>query len=439
MTTLKWPWPWFQRYTRLAARSPVGAVVLHVGRHQGERGSTWLVREVWPWSDQHRQGDPTTQWIVGTRHEAPGSVQEIPPYALGRLDFGQGPWSDYAWGVVRLRDQIVPLDVLDLIGSGLHRLRLPQGQPVASAALEEALREEAGRERHSRTVGALGGEAVWQRLVERRIGLAGCGRTGSLVATSLARLGVRELVLIDPDCVEPHNLGEMDGVTAADVGRPKVEALADELRRIQSLPPMDLMPLALSVEAPESRRAIADCDIAISAVDEDAPRLVVGWSALYQHQVLLDIGTGVHRGPSAEALSPPTRSGRANPHPRRMGADVRLILPGDGCLFCLGGVARYREALESLVAPPGEHAGPDDWRRQRAGSLRSLNQMAAGLGLQLLQDLASGVVPGSRWARLEVDDTGRLTVLEPRSGTGSGRLCEWCARAGRGDYAVQVV
>jgi hypothetical protein len=51
-----------------------------------------------------------------------------------------------------------------------------------------------------------------------------------IAAVTLAKLGVGQLTLIDPDAVEPHNVADMDGVCDADVGRLKVETLADYLR-----------------------------------------------------------------------------------------------------------------------------------------------------------------------------------------------------------------
>ena len=92
--------------------------MLRVGQHQGEDGSNWLVRDVRPWSAEHRRGDQSIHWIVSTCHQPPGAVMDIPPYAIGRLDFGQGPWSDFAWGTVCAGGRTVSLDMLDLIGSG---------------------------------------------------------------------------------------------------------------------------------------------------------------------------------------------------------------------------------------------------------------------------------------------------------------------------------
>ena len=64
--------------------------------------------------------------------------------------------------------------------------------------------------------------------------------------------------------------------------------------------------------------------------------------ATRQHKVLVDIGTGIQYGaaPGDTALSQ-RDTAAVLPFlepvpPRRLGADVRLIVPGTGCLVCVG-------------------------------------------------------------------------------------------------------
>ena len=59
--------------------------------------------------------------------------------------------------------------------------------------------------------------------------VAGCGSVGSYVAEQLVRSGVGALALVDPEPVEAANLSRTV-YEAADVGSPKVEALAGRLR-----------------------------------------------------------------------------------------------------------------------------------------------------------------------------------------------------------------
>lgn len=58
-----------------------------------------------------------------------------------------------------------------------------------------------------------------------RVDIIGCGATGSRIALSLAKLGIKNLHLWDFDIVEPHNLANQ-AYTLEDVGSPKVSALA---------------------------------------------------------------------------------------------------------------------------------------------------------------------------------------------------------------------
>ena len=67
--------------------------------------------------------------------------------------------------------------------------------------------------------------------LSERIHIIGCGSVGSVVAENLARFGITRMMLYDFDTVEPRNLANQM-FTQSDVGRLKVEALADMLHRI---------------------------------------------------------------------------------------------------------------------------------------------------------------------------------------------------------------
>lgn len=67
--------------------------------------------------------------------------------------------------------------------------------------------------------------------VEDPIHIIGCGAIGSTVAASLARAGLKKMVLYDFDTVDAHNIANQM-FTSEDIGRPKVVALADYLVKI---------------------------------------------------------------------------------------------------------------------------------------------------------------------------------------------------------------
>lgn len=78
------------------------------------------------------------------------------------------------------------------------------------------------------------------RLRELKVSVIGVGAIGRQVALQLAALGVRRLQLVDFDRVEWTNV-TTQSYLAADVGRPKVEALAEAVRQID--PSIDVEPI----------------------------------------------------------------------------------------------------------------------------------------------------------------------------------------------------
>lgn len=76
----------------------------------------------------------------------------------------------------------------------------------------------------------IGGDAR-AKLAAARVGVAGLGGLGSNIAVMLARSGVGALHLVDFDCVDESNLNRQH-YFREHLGRPKTEALAEQLLRI---------------------------------------------------------------------------------------------------------------------------------------------------------------------------------------------------------------
>lgn len=272
-------------------------------------------------------------------------------------------------------------------------------------------------ERWSRTSGAMGRKA-WSRLQTQTVVIVGCGRSGSAAAQMVALLGVRKIVLVDHDRVEQGNLDAMLGLSESDVGRYKVEVIAEQIARSRS----DLAVTAVRtcVENRAAWRHLKESDLIISTVDRDAPRWLVSRLATLYLKSHLDIGTAILE-----------ENGE-----RIMGADIRLLLPGGGCLNCVGGLRHSADALYALRAPEralqrGQHS---EWHEQRAGSLVTVNAMAIGCGLQLWLDLLSGRLSGSTWLRFEWTADGHpvTRVMETTPDAG----CLVCVDHGLGDHVA---
>lgn len=124
------------------------------------------------------------------------------------------------------------------LSTGASRLRRRAADPNALARVKrgvELAALDAGLcpRRYLKNIGTvgLGGQA---RLLRARVGLAGLGGLGGTIAEILTRAGVGEMVLVDPDVTSEDNLNRQLVVMEDNLGRSKVEAALDRLRRVNS-------------------------------------------------------------------------------------------------------------------------------------------------------------------------------------------------------------
>jgi molybdopterin/thiamine biosynthesis adenylyltransferase len=170
------------------------------------------------------------------------------------------------------------------------------------------------RDRQARLFGDRGQE-TFARL---RVGVVGLGGVGSLIVELLARLGVGQLVLIDPDQVDETNLPRLVAAEPGDVGKLKAELAARNARRAN--PNIVLTPIAERVGAPAARDALITCDWIFLAADTAVAR---HWVNAIVHQYLI----------------PATQAGVKIPvddvgDVGQIHAVTRILLPGRGCLWC---------------------------------------------------------------------------------------------------------
>lgn len=81
-------------------------------------------------------------------------------------------------------------------------------------------------------IGRLYGVAAMQRLATARVAVIGVGGVGSWTVEALARTGIGRLVLVDLDEVCINNTNRQLPALDGNVGRPKVEVLAERVRLI---------------------------------------------------------------------------------------------------------------------------------------------------------------------------------------------------------------
>lgn len=337
---------------------------------------------------------------------------ELPAYLPDDLDgvlvIGIGSNRGKTTGVaVRYANRLEPIDEVLVVGPGMHRISLVD--------IDRSSLNSDESDRWSRTIGGMGHNA-WTRLVGLRFVLIGTGRTGTQMARALARIGVKNITLIDPDNVERWNLGESDDlISEEDLGKNKAIAFAGHLQT--KYPGLRIDAIDQSVTHIKALTAIKHNDFVICTCDHDSARLAATAAATLYCRPILDVATGI-------SLQ------------RELRATVRLLMPGR-CLWCAGLDPHAVAVLKSTHAETDFHRDRD-WRQERAGSLSSLNQVATGFALRMIEDLIAERIRDSEWMQLEFRPQGRVRISYPPLPMNSS--CPLCgALTGLGDEGVPLV
>lgn len=209
--------------------------------------------------------------------------------------------------------------------------RLWQVGPRLSLALADGVDRPPLPSLFDRNIRALGKD-VQMVLGDLRIGVVGCGGTGSAVAEQLIRLGVRDLMVVDPELLSLSNTTRVYGSTPGAVGQPKVQVLAEYLQLIA--PDAKITPIQAMVTAEPAARAISGCDVIFGCTDDNAGRLVLSRMAFYFLVPVIDCGVVLSSGPDGLLLGIDGR--------------VTVLSPGSACLVCKDRIDLPRAAAEGL-------------------------------------------------------------------------------------------
>jgi molybdopterin-synthase adenylyltransferase len=116
------------------------------------------------------------------------------------------------------------------------------------------------------------GEGGQRGLATAEVAVIGVGGTGSQITVQLAHLGVGALILVDPDRVEASNLSRLVGAVQGDIGRPKVEVLADAARAINPSAAVQAVPASVLDVDPA---LLAMADVVVCATDGHGSRALL--------------------------------------------------------------------------------------------------------------------------------------------------------------------
>lgn len=212
-----------------------------------------------------------------------------------------------------------------------HRMRVMEELAVLGGAPGSGRVSDDGL--FDRQVRAFGSH--FQRLLqEMRIGIVGAGGLGSIVVDQLARLGVSDFVVVDPDRVERSNLNRLVGSTAQDArhGTAKTEVARRLVAGVHEGRSRVTM-LETAVDDRRAIRALAPCDVLVVATDNHASRLLVQEIGVAYLRPVLHAGVGLEG-----------ENGRIR---RVLGRATSAPTAGPWCLYCRGVIDPNRAARET--------------------------------------------------------------------------------------------
>lgn len=181
-------------------------------------------------------------------------------------------------GRTYVQGKFFPLDGIFVIGNRI--VRHPQSAAGDPRPFQAS---------HQQALGA-GTTALLNTL---RVVVVGCSGTGSIVIELLARLGVGELILIDPDLVQERNLNRIVNSRYSDADREEPTSKVDSLARAikHNLGPNAPRILTLKGTLAEHWRIAATADVVFGCTDSAEGRMHL--DLLCHHYVVPYIDVGV--------------------------------------------------------------------------------------------------------------------------------------------------
>jgi molybdopterin/thiamine biosynthesis adenylyltransferase len=179
-----------------------------------------------------------------------------------------------------------------------------------------------------------------QRLLARlRVGVVGVGGTGSAVCEQLIRLGVGELIAIDPDVIndDGSNVTRVWGSTLDDIGMHKVDIVARTAQRVGL--GTKVTPVRGTINDEAAARLLTDCDVVFGCTDDNRGRVILSRLAVWYLIPVIDMGVKLT---STDGILTGIE-GR-----------VTIVGPETGCLQCRGRI--NSETLQTEVLEPRERA-----------------------------------------------------------------------------------
>lgn len=250
--------------------------------------------------------------ITAERDEVAHPAQATGKPLLGMTIGDDGFWSARLWQRENGR----------MVGTWCRKVRIPSPDRHAIQWKPSTLSRFEENPLQRRTIDTWG--VGTQRHIENlRIGIVGLGSVGALVAEALARIGVSEITLIDPDTIQPHNLDRLLHADKSNIGQLKVSLARTVGLRSSTARHVQIRDIPIGIHYENAYREALDCDLIVSCVDRPVARDVLNYVAISHLIPVIEGGVAVELDSDTGEFE----SARWRSH---------LVTPGLACIRCTG-------------------------------------------------------------------------------------------------------
>ncbi|GHV14087.1 hypothetical protein FACS1894219_09720 [Clostridia bacterium] len=110
-----------------------------------------------------------------------------------------------------------------------------------------------------------------QKILDSHISIAGCGGAGYNVALNLARTGVQNFRIADPEVFNLENINRVPGADTTTIGRNKAEVLAEDIFKIN--PDAHIVTYSDGISYDNATEFSHDADVIFEGIDINRPDL----------------------------------------------------------------------------------------------------------------------------------------------------------------------
>ena len=133
------------------------------------------------------------------------------------------------------------------------------------------------------------GLAMQEKMARLKIGIVGIGSVGAVVVESLARMGMENLLLIDADKVQPHNLDRLLHARNENIHSYKAKIAEEQARHAATAENFQVESICGNLQNESCYKAALNCDLLFSCVDRPLPKDLLNHIA-YTHCIPVIFG-----------------------------------------------------------------------------------------------------------------------------------------------------